>query len=314
MKSLNHSKNIEALSAQPSICLYVFRHDEKDLAENDHIAPLTAKGRINAINQGKLKCPKLNQGYVITSPRERALHSGLLQFFGPSLPNLEEADLNNILEQIAEHANHIITDERLNFHVESHPEFNQRFYDEYNKKEHNDTLGFQLNHSDELILDLAKKTNPQDFESSQAIQRLKGYKRMVGDMAELILEYVYKLPVWESEYSTIPQNYDQPELQIFMGTHSQNIECFLLKLIEIQEGTLALQSFLHNLPHQKSFIDYSEGFSLKIYSDQDGQVFINLDYQNYHWVFTSESLQQLVKERKEFDLEVNKQLQNIPLH
>lgn len=300
--------NIELLQNQPTISLEVFRHDEKDVGENDNVAPLTAKGRDNALKQGRLKNPKLNRGYVVASPRERALHSALLQFFGPFLSGVENVGLTELMEKTKQHENLVKTDERLNFHVESHPEFNERFYAEYTKKEGNDTLGFQLEKSDQLILDLAAKADFNDKELEQSISCLKGYKRMVGDLAEVFLEYFDKLEVWEKDYNLSPQDYDEADLQIFIGTHSQNVECFLLKILEMKEGIQGLREFLEKLPHRKSFIGYSEGFKMKIFRDSNNEIAANLNYQNFKWSLTKADLQKLINEKTQFDLDVKTKL------
>ncbi|MCC6643361.1 histidine phosphatase family protein, partial [Candidatus Peregrinibacteria bacterium] len=158
MKESFEEKEMAELS--PKLVIHVFRHDEKDTAQNDSLAPLTAKGRAGALAAGKTKEPKLNQGYVVCSPRDRALHSGLLQFFGPCLDveNIADKTLHELSDILSEkgHKDRVKTDYRLNFKVEDVAEFNDRFYSAYNAKEGNKTLQFQLDESDQLILDIAK--------------------------------------------------------------------------------------------------------------------------------------------------------------
>ncbi len=155
------SEKNEVLELRPRVVIEVFRHDEKDTAQDDSLAPLTSKGRENALRVGRSKNPKINQSYVISSPRDRALHSGLLQCFGEGLDEKDVADksLSDLLHLVRQRNKHdqVKIDDRLNFQVEAVPEFNDRFYDEYGKKDGNRTLYFQLDNSDQLILDIAKK-------------------------------------------------------------------------------------------------------------------------------------------------------------
>ena len=310
----------EQLRSGPSIRIEVFRHDEKDTAEIDETARLTIKGKQNAVKIGKIKNPRLLQGYVVASPRERAMHTAALQFFGANFTelNLAEKDFQTGFEQIKntlknEHTidldDKFSIDERLNFNAASHPEFNEAFYSELNKNDANQTLDWQKNESDELILNLAIKTQPTDT-LAQAIHRIKGFKRMAGDLAEILLEYFPKTHQWAQLYQQSTANYDDPEMDIFICTHSQNAECFLMRLIEMKEGAAYLEKFLDSLPHRKSFIGYSEGFRL-ILTEANEEPMAQLNFNELSWSISANDLQKMVEERDNFNKEVVKKLNEI---
>jgi|GEM_PF-2033534 len=311
MSIQEHSESLETQT--PTIRLEVFRHDEKDLADEDHVAQLTTKGKLAALEAGRKKQPHLNEGYVVASPRERALHSAILQFFGPQI---EDLDLHNVslqeaLGKLKEHESKIKTDERLNFHVESHPEFNARFYDEYGKKEGNRTLDFQREDSDQMILGIAKRIKNINDDGAVSVMKIKGFKRMVGDLAEVLYEYFQKLPTWKKSFEQNPKDYDSSEMQIFIGTHSQNVECFLMKIIEMKLGPQALEDFLKQLDNRKSFIGYSEGFSLTV-EEKDGQPSAVLQFKNSTFQITEQDLKTMVQERDEFNEQVQQKIEEDP--
>ena len=324
MNNQAHLKNRKNL--KPTIRLEVFRHDEKDTSEHDHTAQLTDKGKLGALKAGRKKSPHMNEGYVLASPRERALHSAILQFFGPQIQDiaLHDGSLQEALKKLKNHkiknksgktthaAERISIDERLNFHVESHAEFNKRFYDEYAKKDQNRTLDFQLKDSDQLILDLAKRVRSPSDQKALGVIKIKGFKRMVGDLAEVLLEYFQKYPQWQKAYEKSPQDYDSPEMQIFVGTHSQNVECFLMKVIEIKEGPIALEDFLQSLDQRKSFIDYSEGFTMEIIATKTGQLTGTLQYKKRVYQISAKELKAMVQERDDFNHEVQKKIEEDP--
>lgn len=298
----------------PSIRIEVFRHDEKDTAEVDTLARLTPQGRKNALNAGKSKQPRMLQGYVVASPRERAQHAAFLQFFGPNFADLQldEQDFQEGFEQIQSQlkdkhnltlTEKFSTDERLNFNVESHPLFNEQFYAQYNKSEQNSTLDWQKNDSDQIILNLALKTSHNDV-LAEGVRTIKGFKRMVGDMAEALIEYFPKATEWAQAYEADAKNYQDPQLDIFICSHSQNIECFIMKVIEMKEGTKTLEQFLDKLPHRKSFIGYSEGFSLTINQNASAQ----LNFKGYTWTLTQADLQKMIETRNEFNHQVDENL------
>lgn len=304
------------------IRIEVFRHGEKESAQNDHVAALTMSGKKDALEVGALKSPNLRQGFVISSPRERALHSALLQFFGPQFAelNLHDHSVHSTMLELKEQEvlgkmgsrvklfSKLKTDERLNFNVESHPIFNDRFYQVYNEKVGNRTLDFQLEESDKLILELAEREKERRHvgseNSTSDVMKIKGFKRMVGDLAEVLARYFDNLELWTKIYSSNPTDFDGPEMQIFMASHSQNIECFLMQLIRVKLGDSALKSFLDQLPNHKSFIPYSKGFKLLIEKNEQKNIIGNLYYENYCFEITAADLEQMVKERDDFDQEV----------
>lgn len=304
----------------PSIRIELFRHDEKDKSEVDTTARLTAKGKKGAIEEGKSKHPRLLQGYVVASPRERAMHTAALQFFGPNFAslNLEEEDFNIGFEHIGKQlqADHGVnmsqkfsTDERLNFNVESHPEFQEQFYSQYNESGDNRTLDWQKDNSDQLILDLALRTNPEDA-LAEGINNIKGFKRMVGDLAEVFLEYFQKINWWQDMFQKDPNHYDDDQMDIFICSHSQNMECFLMRLIEMKEGLDFLESFLQSLPSRKSFIGYSKGFSLIIYANNGNPVAI-LGFDDHSWEICETDLKQMISERDQFNTQVTEKLKEV---
>ncbi len=306
---------------QPYIRLEVFRHDEKDLAEKDELAPLTEKGRLGALVSGRKKGAKLYQGHVVASPRQRAIHSAMLQFVAPHFTGLDlhKYTFEEAMEFLRKQENStggkkldlhkkISTDQRLDFHVESHPVFYQRFYEEYNREEGNRTLQFQLEESDELILDLAKKVRDFHSDEAEGLRRVKGFKRMAGDLAEVILEYFDKYWEWEEGYKKSPQAFEDGEMQVFIGTHSQNIECFLLSLLLFKEGKKSVEEFLSGLKHGKSFIDYSQGFTLLLRLTDQGEFLAELLWRGEKFFLTKKDFQSMVYERDAFNHEVEKKL------
>jgi hypothetical protein len=310
-------KKKEAVFVGPSIRIELFRHDEKDEAEVDATARLTTKGRKGAMDAGKSKNPRLLQGYVVASPRERAMHTAVLQFFGINFADLklEEHDFDtgfkNIENQLqTEHGVNISekfsTDERLNFNVESHPGFKGEFYAQYSKSADNRTLDWQKNESDQLILDLARKTNPDDV-LAEGIRNIKGFKRMAGDLAEVFLEYFQKISWWAEIFRKDPKNYDGDQMDVFVCSHSQNVECFLMRLIEMKEGPDFLEKFLSALPHRKSFIGYSEGFSMIVY-ENSGQPVAIIRFQGHSWEISELDLKQMIAEKDQFNQQVAEKL------
>lgn len=295
----------ELLEMDPRLVLHVFRHDEKDQAVEDTLAPLTSKGRANALAAGKAKQPKINQGYVVCSPRDRALHSGLLQFFGPCLDmeGVEQKSLTELAGLLKEkgHAEKVKVDDRLNFKVEDVAEFNDRFYAEYNNKQANRTLFFQLDESDQLILDIAKKTPPV---TEHPVTKVKGYTQMVGDLAEIFSEYLAEFEIWKEAYEKDPTKFDSRDLQIFIATHSQNLECFLMEVIRLKEGQVGLDKFLAALPHHKSFLGYSEGCEITV----EG-LNMEVNYAGKSYSIKKTDLQTMVAARNQFNQKVIQNLQ-----
>lgn len=302
----------ESVPGRPYVHMEIFRHDEKDLHEDDTLAGLTESGKKRAVKAGQKRLPSLNRGYVVASSRDRAAHSAILQFFGPLMPEIADysfIELRKCLDgKLKERFG---VDDRLNFCVETDAEFSDRFYGEYSKDlKVNDTLKFQLEESDNLILDLGRDANPKDVVKLKKIRQLKGYKKMAGDMAEFILDYVDRLGEWEEVYSQSGETFDSHELQIFCGSHSQNIECFLMRVVELREGREFLVRFLAALPHRKSFIAYSDGFSVNIFREE-GRICLDVFFRQFVWRLRSEDLKLFVKERDEFvdELEVKLKLE-----
>lgn len=314
---MEHIESPEKLETGPSIRIEVFRHDEKDKAEIDTLAQMTEKGRKASIEAGKNRKPKLNMGYVVASPRERAMHAALLQFFGPQFEdlNLHNDHLNGSMARLEAHLkeNHGLelgqkfsTDQRLNFDADSHPDFNKSFYDQYNRQENNRTLFWQLEESDQEVFDLARKTGHLDG-AADGVRKIKGYTRLYGDLADVIVEYFDRLSVWREAYNAAKDTFDDDEMQVFLGSHSQNVEAFLMRLIEMKEGRKSLESFLGQLPHGKSFVEYSEGFTLLIYEQNDVNSAI-LNYRDKSWEITKSDLEKMVEEKRAFDLKVEQLL------
>jgi hypothetical protein len=311
------TQNNDLKISGPSIRVEVFRHDEKDKSEIDTKAQMTAKGRASSVLAGKSRQPKLNMGYVVASPRERAMHAALLQFFGPQFEdlNLHEHHYSDSMSKLADHLqkNHNLdlkekfsTDERLNFDADSHLEFNKSFYYQYNKAENNCTLLWQLHESDQEVLQIARKTAYLDG-MADGVRKIKGYTRLYGDLAEVIFEYFDKLEVWTEAYNKSKRSFDDDQMQIFLGSHSQNVEAFLMRLIEMKEGRQALLDFLALLPHGKSFIDYSEGFTVFIYK-KDDQLQSKLVYKDKIWDLSMNDLKLMIEEKKSFNQKVEEML------
>ncbi len=126
---------------------------------------------------------------------------------------------------------------------------------------------------------------------------------MVGDLAEIFLEYSAKLEVWKKVYEEDPSKFESPDLQIFIATHSQNLECFLMDVIRRLEGEAALDKFLKGLSHHKSFLGYSEGCQLLI----EGAG-IELDYKGKIYHLEKTDLQAMVVARNQFNQKVRENL------
>ncbi|MCC7432645.1 hypothetical protein IT412_03915, partial [Candidatus Peregrinibacteria bacterium] len=185
-------------------------------------------------------------------------------------------------------------------------DFNKSFYNQYNRQENNRTLLWQLHESDQEVFDLARKTAYLDG-AADGVRKIKGYTRLYGDLADVICEYFDRLDVWRESYNAAKETFDDDQMQIFLGSHSQNVEAFLMKLIEMKEGRKSLENFLGQLPHVKSFIEYSEGFTLLIYGQNKATSAI-LTYRDKSWEITRSDLKKMVEERQAFDLKVEQLL------
>lgn len=313
------------------IHLVIFRHDEKGETpqEGDEKTPLT-KGGIEHAYHTATALP--NPQRIISSQRDRVKHTAVIKLAKAQSLSLEEIE-KKTLEELIREANESLKlkqpehrkspdqpdqrepmirkmvheDDRLNFDYESDELFGAAFYKVYAQKPNNQTLLWQVQQSDNLVLRLAKE------KYNRGLMKVSTYTRFAGDMAEMIYRYfraIGKLreirvqPKLESTH----ENFD---LNILMGTHSQNLECFLMRLIEIKEGQDKLSDFLHSLPDGKSFVGFSEGMSVDITEHQtriEPQKEITISFRDKEWKVSPEDLRRMIQDRNDYNESVKSEL------
>lgn len=305
------------------IHLVIFRHDEKGKTppEGDQATPLTLNGKVHAYESaGKLELP--NPQRVITSVRRRVVETALLKLAkvnGLLEDEIADIPVNDLLVQ-ADHAlqklmtdglgvlatrRMVYHDDRLNFNYEGNKTYEAAFYEVYGQKENNRTLLWQLKESDNLVLELAKHATQEEKEG---LKKVSTYKRLAGDMAEMIHRYLKGLDKLKNVRK------DEPfDLDILMGTHSQNLECFLMRLIERKEGREGLDKFLKELPSLKGFVDFSEGIDVdisEVETDENPQKkHLRISFRGKSWDVTPEDLETMIYERDVYNAQVSAVLQ-----
>jgi hypothetical protein len=295
--SPEHEMNPEA-EPMPSILLRFFRHDEKEKATGggaragDEVVRLTLKGREHATEAGKTRDPHPEVGVAYGSPRERSSEAALRQL----LANEEiapEDTLEDIREKVGKHikvGKKDIVSGNLNFNWNGSEEFNRTAYARVLGPR--DSLVFLREESDDLV----KKVG--DMESTS-------YSRAAGNVAELVQKYLDILPQWERIAAEKPELYAQfkNEMQRFLGSHQDVLEPFLMKVIEKMDGPEGLEKFFKSLP-DKNGLSYSQGFSVNISSDNNGDPTIKLTYDGNEWALKPELIEELIKERDALNQDV----------
>ena len=309
LQSELEQQQIEENEVKRRIHLVIFRHDQKakNIPEgHDALVPLTPGGVAHAYESAS-ELGIQNPAKIISSTRKRVMQTALLKW--ANVAKIPKADvIEQTVEELADlvtqslkdrkGANRKImtTDDRLNFDYESNLSFGNSFYKEYEQLKQNRTLDWQIEHSDQIVLDLAQK------EPDEGLMKVSSYTRFAGDMAQMINRYVRafgKLKILKKK-----ENFD---FDILMGTHSQNLECFLMRLIEIKEGKPALQSFLSKLNNRKGFVDFSEGLKVNIVEDKkDTQQVkkIEISFRDKKWDVTMQDLEIMIRDRDQFNEKV----------
>lgn len=235
------------------ISVEVFRHGPKakrTIEGHDALVPLTPGGLEHAF-EAATKLGVNNPVRIVASTRKRVIQTALLIWANVAKITKEVA-LKKTVDELSDLANKalnkgqnttrrmMVTDDRLNFDYESHDSFSDSFYKAYEQLQENKTLDWQLEQSDQLVLDLAKK------EPNEGLLKVSTYTRFAGDMAEMINRYVRAM----DKLKVLKKNEDF-DFDILMGSHSQNLECFLMRLIEIKEGRPALEEFFKTVKKSK---------------------------------------------------------------
>lgn len=282
---------------KPHIRLEFFRHDAKEKPTtsgprpDDEKVRLTAEGRKHATGAGKQKRPQADMAIAYGSPRERSIETSLRHMLADEDSITDDMTLEEIKEEIRKHvkvgSKQKVT-QNLNFNFDGSEEYHDAYYRHY--LQDRDSLRFFVNESDNFV------NRVMDAQSTS-------YSRAAGNIAELVKRYFKVLPNWEhiTEKSKKKEEYQQKgnELQRFFGSHQGVPECFLLKIIEKNEGRQAALDFIENLEDKNGF-EYSEGFSLVIKKAGDGIVGI-LKLGNKEWQVDEDVLDQLIQERDDLN-------------
>ncbi|PJA47726.1 hypothetical protein CO172_00510 [Candidatus Uhrbacteria bacterium CG_4_9_14_3_um_filter_36_7] len=137
-------------------------------------------------------------------------------------------------------------------------------------------------------------------------QKTTSYSRAAGNIAELVQKYVRIFPHWEKIVKKDPEKYKKfkNEFQRFFGSHQTFIECFLLKVIEKVEGSLAVEDFINRFPDKNGF-GFSEGFTVQIKDTEGEKPDLCIHFHEQEWNIPISILDEIIKERDELNQFVN---------
>ena len=279
----------------PSIRLEFFRHDERATkpGESDNKSRLTTEGRKNATAAGKVKSPHPEVAIAYGSPREKSTETALRQMLSSRGEVDENVDLEGIRALISEHlpvGKKNLVDERLNFLWEG--EFKKIATEHYRDKK--DYLVFAVEESDGVVKE------HKDMKSTS-------YTRQAAGIAELVKKYIEILPRWERLAQDNPDKFREfnNELQRFLGSHGTVTECFLLKVIEKNEGMDGVRKFIDELP-DKNGLGYSEGFTVNIKRGQETrEIEVIVGYKDKSWSVDLEDIGQIIKDKELLDKSIS---------
>lgn len=290
---------------QPHIRLEFFRHDEKEEPTtagprpDDEKVRLTSEGRKHATEAGAQKRPQADMAVAYGSPRKRSMETAVRHMLANEVSITDDMTLEEIEKEIRKHvkvgSKQKVT-EKLDFNFEGTQEYHDEFYRHY--LQNHDSLYFLVEESDNLV----DRTN--DTQST-------AYSRAAGNIAELVKHYFKVLPNWEriTEQSKKKEEYQKKgsELQCFLCSHQGVLECFLLKIIEKNEGKEAALNFIKNLEDKNGF-GYSEGFSLVVKRQEDKTIgFVQFGHKE--WQVDEEMLDQLIEERNELNEKIEARME-----
>lgn len=268
----------------PTVRLEIFRHDQPAPAPEggtDADRQLTSEGRVHAEQSGQTKNPNMKMGIAIGSPRDRAQETALRQLISEDIlgSGADFSELKSVIDHNLNYGNKIRVTEKLDYRLDSNPEFQAAWFKSYNEKH---AMKFLLEESDKLAADLK---DAQDF----------SYSRSAANVAEVIKGYVLAAPSWKRTYDKDPSKYKANEMQRFMGTHQTIGETFLLKVVEKTQGTDAASALAEKMGNG---FDLSEGFSVVIDTvDQS----MSITYKDKSWKVNMDVLDQIIKDKTDLD-------------
>lgn len=289
MESIELSpEKIKSAEIRPRIRLELFRHDEReeiaepgiqdvDLNRKIH---LSQKGRTNSRLKGIDKNPNPQVALAYGSMRDRTIETSLRHILSDK-EDLDSLDYDNILN-LAKHGSmkKYIRTPLLDYDYDSNEQFRREIDTHYFEKK--DMLRFLYCESDDLAERLKDKKSTT-------------YSRSASNIAKLINKYIQVLPAWSKLTTDKPEKFREYgfELQRFMGSHGGNLECFLMKVIERQQGEKGVMDFINSLPDPNGF-GYSEGYTV-VLEESDGKTRINISYNKNNWSFDPDFLKEIIQ-------------------
>lgn len=193
----------------------------------------------------------------------------------------------------------------LNFNYESHPEYNKRLLSHY--KGTKDVLPFLHDESDGLVLDMASKA--KSGEEKAQIRQLTPNSVMIGNLARIMQNYLGKSSKLVAAHQNIASR-EAIQIDRFFGTHSINLECLVLKLMEMKFGKEYAEEYMNRKGHQNGFIDYHDGVEFDITVDsQENPGAVTLKFGDIHSELTTGDLKSIVEEADKYSEEVEKRLE-----
>jgi hypothetical protein len=248
-------KLLENPEVKSVIELRFFRHSikESDPLKSDRDIELTSNGREHAKSQSE-NDTNVQQSVAFGSPRKRTQETALFVMSGQEdviLGSENFDELKDRLNQDLKVGSKIGVDERLDLKEDKNSEYYKELMLSFSRGEY---LKYLIEKSDKRAEELG------DDHSTT-------YTRQAQQVARIIKKYITILPRW-SELVIENKNKYTKLLERFMGTHQGVTECFLAKVIELQNGDTELRDKFVAVLNNQGF-GFVEG--LKVYVADSGK-------------------------------------------
>lgn len=250
-------------------------------------------GREQSTKKGKELNPKVEVSLGWGSPRVRSQETAYRvmlanEDIGPddTLEEIKEKVAGGLGGGKAKAKKKMIVDERLNFLDPG--EVGKKGTAAYYANRY---VSWAANESDQDALEA------RDMEAST-------YARMAGNVAEIVKRY---LAVGKN-FNKLAQKTNQygDHLERYLGTHGGVSECFAAKVIKAVKGTEKQEEFFKAVPN--AFVE-TEGIHIEILNHGDAQEILmqyKINGKEEEVRFGKETLDEIIKERKDFDAKVKK--------
>jgi hypothetical protein len=278
--------------------LSFFRHGEKD---GDKLTPAgrldAAKGTGSNFRSKEIEGIDNKPGFAVASPRKRAGEAAILAMEGVDLTEdeiLKYENLvqltNNINEKAGlKYGSKFVVDQRLDFRMTDDSEL---------------LKGIIKSQKEGKMLKWFVEESDQVFAGEKNQEENWGYSRMAANFAELIKKYFRTAKNFDTLVKKKKENEEEifPVLERYIGSHTPNIDSFLVKLITKVKGEEIARKFVDLNSNGikelegfkveiKSFTDQSEPQIKITYKSRDN----NKDFQ-FETEITPEILEEIIEE------------------